>query len=778
MALIDSGYIKFGHSLDKFQIDAINGIDNKQNVFISAPTGSGKTLPALYSIAKAIHENKKIIYTSPLKTLSNQKFNEIANKIKNGFFKDITINDLGIETGDTKKNVDTCQIVVGTIEIFHNKMFSEPDYFNDIGYIIYDEAHYFSSERGGAWERTMIQLPQHIQLIMLSATVEGIPNFINWLDSIRNYKTIHCSTNIRHVPLTFSLYNANWDWFSYFYNTRDGNFKITKYNENYYDIKKQITTHKYNYKYVLNTLLNTMKQKELLPTIVYSFSRQKCESMPSFIETCFVSHKERAEIEKIYNYYMNKARISETDKNINQFVIIKKYLMKGVAFHTSGLIPFLKEIIEMLLEKKLIKVLFATETVATGLNIGFRSVVFTELQKYDSVSKRYLITSEFLQASGRAGRRGHDDIGHIIYTPLFYIENAQKFQGILCGETTHLVSKYNIDIPLMLKSYSNENITLLDDITEKSFIQYQNMLSIENNNKFIQYNKNCIELYNKYVNILTDEEKNILNEYHKGFNVYKHNLKDIYCEKNDFKNLNFENDILPIIKFNCEFYNCTIDTYNNKNTEISYSINEQKYNLIKYLQENEFISIIDDNIQLTKFGIMGSYINEFSPIVFGELYKNGIFDNIDEYSLLVILSSIMYTGNNNDNSNKLSNNISINDLKVDSYIIDNIKIINNIIENLNRRNSTYQYSLNLSFVEYIYLWAHNYNVNEVYGYIMDNYVFEGNFVKNILKINNMCKELIKSFEFLENNEFICIIHKAQELIMKGIVNIDSIYLYI
>ena len=136
----------------------------------------------------------------------------------------------------------------------------------------------------------------------------------------------------------------------------------------------------------------------------------------------------------------------------------------------------------------------------------------------------------------------------------------------------------------------------------------------------------------------------------------------------------------------------------------------------------------------------------------------------------------MNSGGNENNKN--NNDISIKDLKIDSYIIESIIKVDEIIENLNKTNIIHQFNLNLSFVEYIYLWAYNYNVNEVYGYILDNYVFEGNFVKNILKINNMCNEMIKAFEFIENKDVITIIHKAQELIMKGIVNIDSLYLYV
>jgi len=776
MALLNNGYVNFGFELDEFQLDAISAIDNKQNIIVTAPTGCGKSVPALYAISKAISENKKIIYTSPLKTLSNQKFNEIATKIKSGFFKDVTINDLGIETGDTKKNIDTCQIVVGTVEIFHNKMFLEPDYFKDVGYIIYDEAHYFSSERGGVWERTMIQLPQHIQFIMLSATVQNVPMFINWLDSIRDYKTIHCSTDIRHVPLTFSLYNGNWNWFSYFYNTRDKCFKIIKYNENYYDIKQQITSHKYNYKYVLNTLLNTMKEKELLPTIVYSFSRLKCETMPSFIEASFITHKERAEIERIYNYYMNKAHLSEEDKNINQFVLMKKYLMNGIAFHTSGLIPFLKEVIEMLLEKKLIKVLFATETVSTGLNIGFKSVVFTELQKFDSISKRQLNTSEFLQASGRAGRRGHDDIGHVIYCPLYYIENVNTMKQILTGSMTKLESKYNMDIPLMIKAY-NTDLSILDKITEKSFLNHQNIIQINSNNNFIEFQKNLIKLYDVYVDTLTDDEKVILNKY-QTYNetVSINDLKEIFKSKQKFKELDFEKQILPTIQYNKEIYYYNIDLYNNKNTNLNYYINEQKYKLISYLQRNELMNNTEnDEIQLTKYGVMSIYINEISPIIFIELFKNNVFENIDEYSLLCILALFI---NSNNNKKRDDDIMSINNLKIDYYITDKLNDVNNIIDNLNKMDITHQFHIDLSFVEYVYLWAYNYNVNEVYGYILDNYVFEGNFVKNILKLNNICNELIKSFEFIENHQIVSTLQKAQQLVNKGIVSIDSIYLYI
>jgi len=796
MALIDTKDIEFSYKLDEFQTKAMQCIDNNINPFVVAKTGNGKSSVAEYAIAKAIKENKKVIYTTPLKTLSNQKYCDINKKIKSKFFKDITTNDLGILTGDSKRNDDNAQIMIATTEIVQNKLFMEPQFFNDVGYVIFDEVHYFTDEfRGHVWENTMILLPNHIIMVMLSATVENVPNFINWLDSIRTYKTQLCSTDTRIVPLAYSLYHANWNWNAYFYNTKfeDNNIRKNKYMENYTDLKKQITSGKYNHKYAINQVINFMENKNMFPTIIYAFSRQKCENMPSYVEKSYIDHKERAEIEKIFNHYMMKAKLSEEDKNANQFVLMKKYLLKGIAYHTSGVIPYLKEIIEIMLDKKLIKILFATETVATGLNIGFKSVVFTELRKYDSSCNRLLTTSEFLQASGRAGRRGHDEIGHVIYAPMHYIENMHTFESMLFGQCTNLVSSFKINIPLILKSISNENINI-DTIIAKSYMNYNNMDEVKSLKLIIEFSEKILIQYNKYIE-KTNEHEQALIQFNDILKNLMNNYTNIATQLENYKTKKIINDIYNIImnidwhkikeslqstdsiskiqdiKFPNEICELFIEKSQKEITNLEYNINLDKYTNILYLQK---LGYVDDKVQLSTNGHMASFINETSPVVLLTLYNEGIFNDCDEYALVCIFSLFL---NCNANSKK-NNDIKIDDLKIEPAIIDKIKKVKEIVDTqINNVDEYFQYDIDATFVEYTYLWAYDYSIGEVYGHILDNYVFEGNFVKNMLKLNNIINEFIKAVELVDNHELSNKLSKCKALIIKNIVALESLYLH-
>ena len=395
----------FHYELDAFQKEGIYRIYKNENILITAHTGSGKTVLAIYAIAHCLKHNKKVLYTSPTKSLSNQKYAEFTEKF----------DSVGIMTGDIKMNPDA-QCIIMTTEILRNILYRynndiENNHITslinieDVGAVIFDEVHYINDpDRGKVWEETIILLPKDMTLVMLSASIDKPEVFASWIGDIKQKPISLIPTSHRVVPL------RHYFWNSYIFdnNGKDelkwelveilddkGHFKnydIMKKNYKMYDVNK-----------LMDKLVDFLLDQNYIPALFFKFSRKKCETICKTLRNNLLTHEEIYEVENTFNYYMKDYK--KTYEILPQYQDVYTQLLKGVVYHHSGLIPILKEIIEILYSKGLVKILFATETFAIGVNMPTKTVIFTDLNKYDNKGLRQLRTDEYLQMSGRAGRR-------------------------------------------------------------------------------------------------------------------------------------------------------------------------------------------------------------------------------------------------------------------------------------------------------------------------------------------------------------------------------------
>lgn len=364
---------------DPFQQEAIDYINGGNSVIVSAPTGAGKTAIAEYIISTSLQNNRNVIYTAPIKALSNQKFRDFQ-----GQFKD----NIGILTGDVSINPQA-PVLIMTTEIFRNKILDEPKSLDPYSWIIFDEVHYIDNyERGTVWEESIIFLPAHMKMLALSATIPNIKQLASWIESIHKKPVKTVIEDTRPVPLHFSFQCAD------------------EIADNLHTFKKMrpVKSNK------LSTLINYIRQREGLPCIYFVFGRRRAEDLAFELHSYnFLSRQEAGEITALYESLLERFDLKHERSAQELYPLVQK----GVAFHHAGMLPTLKEVIERLFTSRLLKVIFTTETFALGINMPSRSVIFDELRKYYGHYIRNLKTRDFYQMAGRAGRRGIDKEGFV-----------------------------------------------------------------------------------------------------------------------------------------------------------------------------------------------------------------------------------------------------------------------------------------------------------------------------------------------------------------------------
>ena len=325
---IEEPVYKFKYKLDLFQNEACYRISINENVFVTAHTGCGKTVVAIYSIAHCLNNNKKIIYTSPTKSLSNQKYKEFSEIFP----------DVGILTGDIKMNPEA-QCVIMTTEILLNILYRGGEghgasvKINDIGAVIFDEAHYINDrDRGKVWEETIVLLPREINLVFLSATIDKPEKMAGWIGNIKNKKISLITTYKRVVPLKHYFWN-HYDGDLIEIVSEKGNF------HNYEEIRHNYKTYKYDT--VIGDFVDYLKKRNLLPAIYFKFSRKKCELCARKIKKNLVTLEERNDIKLIFETQLSKYK--KYYGHLQQYNDVYKQLQTGVVYHHSGLIPILKK---------------------------------------------------------------------------------------------------------------------------------------------------------------------------------------------------------------------------------------------------------------------------------------------------------------------------------------------------------------------------------------------------------------------------------------------------
>lgn len=499
----------FNFELDDFQKEAIGHIKNGKSVVVCAPTGAGKTCIAQSAIHLALENGTRIFYTTPLKALSNQKFYD--------FSRTYGEENVGLLTGDTTINREA-QIVVMTTEVFRNMLYGTTfgalkDNLKDVKYVVLDEVHYMNDEqRGTVWEESIIYCPTNIQIIALSATVQNSKQLTNWINTVHS-GTEHVFTDFRPVPLRFYYYDSSKPDTVLPLLTPEGklNKKIKPESKYKYFNKKTAV------KNPVASITMALKEKNMLPAIYFTFSRKKCDENAKKCSSLeLLTKEETLEINRLVDEYIGENPYLENNPQID---LIKK----GVASHHAGLLPGWKLLVERLFQKGLIKMVFATETLAAGINMPARTTVISSVSKRTDEGHRMLSANEFLQMSGRAGRRGMDEIGYVVIvgTPF---QTPEEVAALATSDSNPLESKFSPCYSMVLNLLQRFSLDEAKELILKTFgyysssdrispllaqmEEYQNIINTArdykchlglNNGDFAQYNK----LKNMYVETRT-----------------------------------------------------------------------------------------------------------------------------------------------------------------------------------------------------------------------------------------------------------------------------------
>ncbi|MCM8790062.1 MAG: DEAD/DEAH box helicase [Candidatus Omnitrophica bacterium] len=404
---------------DRFQQEAIDYINQGYSVIVSAPTGAGKTAIAEHIITSSLEKNIGVIYTAPIKALSNQKFRDFQNQYAD---------NIGILTGDISIN-PYAPVLIMTTEIFRNKILDEPKSLEKYSWIIFDEIHYIDNpERGTVWEESLIFLPKHMNILGLSATIPNIKQLASWIESIHNKPIKTVIEERRPVPLHFFFQLNN--------EIVDKTERI-KHLRNYRPNK-------------LNTLIQYLRSKDGLPCIYFVFGRRRAKDLAwELLNFNFLNNNERQQITSLYKELCERFDL-KNERSAQELIPL---IQRGIAYHHAGMLPTLKEVVERLFTSRLIKVIFTTETFALGINMPSRSVCFDDLRKFYGRYVRNLKTRDFYQMAGRAGRRGIDKEGFVSSRINLRRINAEDVRQIIFGKPEEVRSQLNTSYATILNLY-------------------------------------------------------------------------------------------------------------------------------------------------------------------------------------------------------------------------------------------------------------------------------------------------------------------------------------
>ncbi|KAG4398389.1 hypothetical protein GLYMA_08G027700v4 [Glycine max] len=475
-------------TLDPFQQVSIACLERNESVLVSAHTSAGKTAVAEYAIAMSFRDKQRVIYTSPLKALSNQKYRELSQEFT----------DVGLMTGDVTLSPNATCLVM-TTEILRGMLYRGSEVLKEVAWVIFDEIHYMKDrERGVVWEESIIFLPPAIKMVFLSATMSNATEFAEWICNIHKQPCHVVYTDFRPTPLQHYVFPMG----------GSGLYLVVDENEQFREdnfLKLQDTFTKQNlgdgkrggkgagrggkggnasggsdiYK-----IVKMIMERKFQPVIIFSFSRRECEQHAmSMSKLDFNSQEEKDTVEHVFQNAV--LCLNEEDRNLPAIELMLPLLQRGIAVHHSGLLPVIKELVELLFQEGLVKALFATETFAMGLNMPAKTVIFTAVKKWDGDSHRYIGSGEYIQMSGRAGRRGKDERGICIIMIDEQMEMNNLKDMVLEGQFTaeHVIRnsfhqfQYEKALPDMEKRVSKleQEVALLDASGEAQVSEYHKL---------------------------------------------------------------------------------------------------------------------------------------------------------------------------------------------------------------------------------------------------------------------------------------------------------------
>ena len=446
-----------GKQLDPFQQEAIAWIQRHHSVLVSAPTGTGKTLVADYLIESMARQGRQVVYTAPIKALSNQKYKE---------FKRLLGEDqVGIITGDVVIRPDA-PILIMTTEIFRNMLHQAPARLGPVAYCIFDEIHYIDDPaRGSVWEESLIFMPPHMRFLGLSATIPNVDELAAWVTQVHGHPVQVVHHPQRAVPLTHYMFEVTAGITTF--------RKLAQRYQRYAERLRVRPNGRLRLEFPRTTHVDLIEEirRRYLPCLFFTFSRRQCElnAVELGERFDFLTRREKQRVKEIVDGHLERWH----GGTIPRLGTLTRLLLRGIGYHHAGLLPVVKDIVEDLFEQRLIRVLYCTETFAVGLNFPCRTVCFDGMTKWDGESFRPLTNREYFQMAGRAGRRGIDERGY-----LFTLVDFNRFvpdeyptmqeQGVEPLRSRFTLS-YNSVLNLV-RSYAQDEIR---SILRKNFATYQ-----------------------------------------------------------------------------------------------------------------------------------------------------------------------------------------------------------------------------------------------------------------------------------------------------------------
>ena len=698
---------QFPFELDEFQKKSILCLENGESVLVSAHTSAGKTVVAQYAIAMAKRNHQRVIYTSPIKALSNQKYRDLKEMF----------GDVGLMTGDVTRN-ENASCIVMTTEILRNMLFKGNEITKEIAWVIFDEVHYMRDrDRGVVWEETIILLSNKINYVFLSATIPNAREFGMWITKLKKQPCNVVYTSFRPTPLRHYIFPVECDNSNLFLIldsqtvNKKGNKKAVEeifHNKNFnqaFDIlsnsrklencnqksNKNLNNKKIGQKMSLIKLIKALYREKFCPVIVFSFSKRECEtnaldlykykplqknkfdsknnkkkeSKEKIID--FNNDEEKEKIEKIYLSAISK--LSEDDQKMPNIQNFLPLLQRGIGVHHGGMLPILKELVELLFQEGLIKVLFSTETFSMGINMPAKTVVFTTLRKFDGEFQRYLGGGEYTQMAGRAGRRGIDQFGNVIIMVDKNIDQ-EICEKIIKGKSAPLISSFQLSYNQLANLMRLEGLEP-DHILSQSFRQFQKEKSIPILKKklaklYNEYELNKFDDINKEVQIkeiyeLEETLKKLKNDFRTKIFVPKY-IKQYLCLGRVVKLKYFGCGIVVKCKYAKE-----IKLINKDNSDI---ITEYNSNKTKDNDEN-ILSYNEEDLYLKHIGFDEELRSSFD---------NSNDDNVNDISinkrLLRNKEFITNAISNTHNNQKSNSNLSISsDNEINNNTINNQEVV-------------------------------------------------------------------------------------------------------
>jgi superfamily II RNA helicase len=771
----------------------VKAIHNGHNVLVTAKTGSGKTLVGEYLIHHCLKKGQRVFYTTPIKSLSNQKFYDLKQMFPS----------VGIMTGDIKYRPDA-QILIMTTEILRNLLYKQGTQtaslgitsqisLENLGGVVFDEVHYINDrERGKVWEETMILLDPSIQQVLLSATIDKPELFASWLGDLKQVPIHLISTSYRIVPLEHSVFIGKqpqllMDNKEIFY--ADGYKRYLDWRQqkrkDKEDKEKQVAARKASgwenavvkgggmpaFNHQLNECVTYLQECSLMPCLFFVFSRKGCEKFAGLVEGSLIDSSDAAAIRHIWDFHLHKYK--EILEHLPQAHQLKELVMRGIAFHHSGLLPMLREMVELLFGRGLVKCLFATETFAVGINMPTKTVVFLDLEKYSDESQglRVLRTDEYIQMAGRAGRRGKDDRGYVFYLPQREPVSLGELQLMMTGKKAPITSQMDFGYDFVLKTFQSKNLKWME-LLEQSYWYRQVQGEKAEAMKRLQQGRADLEklpitsLQIEDCKAREDAElkaKNSVNKQKKEAQRALERMKEIQCGpqwETLWNRYKIYTGFQQKIKED-EDYCKQLESLHLSKVEPILAL------LTKW-------GFLNEDKSLTELGVLASEINEGQPILMAKAYQEGVWKDMTQSDFVAFLAAFLNEGKTEEEPNP-------NDLSLSKATRDALNYVDNVAYQCQKDEEPYQLSfakkgqwdLHTGWVDALTKW---FNEEEAAVICSDMGLYEGNFIRSVLKVANMVEEWVNLATFTKNIELLQLLEGLKEKLVRGIVRPESLYL--